>query len=526
MKPVLIGAIVGIVSVSGGAYLYYSNEFDKGVKESVETFNADAENKFTVEYEDLSTNLLGGHVSATDIRITDKRKTDNVLHIGSVDADINIWAGLDSMIIQSGKISEISIGTPELKFSLNSVAVSGLKLAEAIDQFQKREFTSIPLTMFELSGLNAKVNSDKPVEINTDSIVFRTSDAGTKLEEFQYSGVAFKALKDKISMSLGNFHIIGGDLGWIDDMVWAVRTRAADNPFHDARAKKIAQKLAVLSLDYMGLESFEINDFKMTGPNDISLSLKDLYIKDLAREKGMVVAAKVGLTDMSVPNLKNFSPQANQVFTLADYNDFSMTMRAETKFDPAIEEMTNDSFVQIDELLKLSSDFKMSGVDLAKMYSALLPLQELQFEQMLADLSAPENDTPEAELENALNDMLEAMKAAYVGYYTGLETSLTIEDAGLNDKLLNFYAASTGQGRDQLRSHFASLAILNLAPLFGSSKPANMSQVFASYFADKSIPFQLNLRAKQVFTAENFDNLTSENWHELFDIELNQKTAQ
>lgn len=525
MKSVLIGAIAGVAAVSGSAYIYFSNEFDQGIRDSIEQFNADAENDFTITYEDLNTSLFGGAVSAKDIRVASKNVGDTVLHIGSFNAGIDIWDGLDTRLVQSGKASEISLSTPKGIFSLFSIEVQDLRLGEAIDQINNKEFTSIPLTMFELTGLDAKMNSTAE-EIKTDSILFKTSDGGTKLDEFHYSGVTLNVPATSVSMSLGNFQINGGDLDWINDFVWLANKRDTNDTFHDARAREIAQKMAIQSMNYMGVESFEVKDFNLTGPAEVSMSIKDLYVKDLVREKEMVVAAKAGITDFSILNMKNIPMEANQFLTLADYNDFNLNIHGESKFNASTGEMNTDSIIEIDELFKLSNDFTMSGVDLAKMRTALLPLQEKQFEQMFTELSASEQTTPEAELAKAMGDMIDTLKAAYVGYYTGFETSLKLEDIGLNDKLLKYYSVSTGAGRSQLRKNFNDLTRISLAPLFGSSKPANMDQAIASYFAPESSPFGLSFTTKQTFTAETFDHVTAENWHELFDIAVSQTPAQ
>lgn len=519
MKPAVWGSALGTIVVAGGAYAYVSYEISNGLAAALEAFNADEAYKVAISYDDLSVNPLFGTVEFENVMIANKEGNEGKFSVKSIAADLDLWNMEDLDGFKGGQLTGLEFTKDATAARIESAEIRGLDIPAIREMAETKTFTKIPLTKFALAGLHFKVPQGADQTFSIGEIGFETSQDGTELKELLYKDFAFDLPTQETSMKLGKMHIKGGDFSAFKGLIAAGTAHARGEVLSQAEIDSITDKLVDSAMGSFGFGSMEVSGFRMEAGNGLAVSLKNMYFKDVERYETMIIGGTYGIEDFEIKGLKNVSPQAQQILTIAEMEDLRLNLKSTSSFDKDQDRLSGTSEMRLDDLLTMSSQMAFEGIDFKAWQDRMRPFLRKQYGDMVTQIATgqvPEPQDPQAQIA----EMIGLVKQAYTGFYSTVAMSVTLEDKGLNEKGLNVYSAMTGMTVDQLRQQFGMAATGNLTMLLGPATPEDLASTVNAYLAQSSLPLTLSIENTSPLTDETLKDIDATNWHQLFDIKL------
>lgn len=518
MKRTLIG-VAAIIGITGASYAYLTNEVESSLHSLIDNFNASEDHRMHVAYDDLDIGLFDGSVNMSGIVLKNRDNEATQMKIARASAEMDFWSEADIPSISGGSLAGVDFDAPKAEIKLANAGFEGVDLESFAKNWKTKEFTTAPVRLFELDGLELKSKENNAIDAVIESIRFETENNGKDLVVMAFGGLKIDSAEAGTT-NLGLFSVRGGDIELFAKFLSAAIKSESDQEASKQALEAMADDLAAASLNYGGVKSFEMSDFAVSAPNGFAMSIDEVYFRDLQLISGLLVGGKFGVTDFFIPKLAGLTPQFDPILEIAEQDSFRMNVKGFSEYDETTSELKSESSIILDDLISISSDFEMQDVDLAKMAAAMKELQKKQIEAAFDDIEVGEESTPPSDPAAELNEMINLLLDAYTGYYSSIGTTMNVEDRGLNTKFLNVYAAMAGATPDQLRAHFGQIGLVSLSQLLGTSTPTNLQETLQSYLAEQSVPFTFSMKSNSAFDADTVSELTAENWHTVFDFEL------
>lgn len=525
MKPAVWGSALGVLVIAGGAYGYLSYEFTNQVEGALYAFNEQSDNEYNITYGDVDTSLFSRSFTLTDLVASERNSEDDdkgeTITAKKLVATLGGKETGSMLDLASVDVNGISIKGGDSTVDVNSLRLGGVDAASFMEQVESERFREIPVSFIEVRGFRFDDNNGGRGGLNT--FRFAATPDGSRLEEFLIENFTVDDPAGKVDMSIGTIRFSGGDLATLTDFARMAAGIDADNTLSDREIDAMAERMAAAAVGSFGVESMRMSDLRVTGAQGVSVSLRDMQFTDIVRQGAMVVGMNFRLDDLAMENMKAISPQAAQIFTIAEMEGLHIDITSQASYDAQASQLSSTSSIHLRDLVTLNSDMRLQDVDLEAMAEGMIPMQKENYRTMLMQMAgkAPETPDPQAEL----GRMLDMVAAAYAGYYSKAQMTLTLEDKGLNERGLRVYSTLSGMPEDQLRQQFAVAAAANMSALLGSSAPDNLPQIFTGYLTAPSQPFTLSLANKAPLTKEDLTGMTMATWHQLFDVGLTSGTG-
>lgn len=518
MKKLLVGA-VAVVALSAGAYAYLVSAAESNIESLAAEFNTSEDHELVVRYDDLDISLLSGSVELAGVQFVNRSDESKAIKVNNAVVSIDFWTDGDLPAISAAELTAVDMSAPEFELGVGKISFEGFDLNATTQAVESKELENVPLGSLSMDDLKVISTKDQNVELTLGEFRFETTNGGQDLVELSYNDIAF-TFDDpqKTTMSLEEFTIKGGDLALLAKLISKGMQSEEEGNGADTFMQSIAADYSAATINYGGVDSFEMLDFKIATEAGFGMSIDEYYLRDVKRSGGIVVAGKTGITNFEVPTLKGLSPQMDQILAIAQHDGLRMNLLAQSDYDADTSELVGETSFVIDDLVSLSSEFSMQNINLQKMAEAMIEFQSMQFESAAADIAAAENGQQVQDPTAELAETIDAMLAAYIGYYDSFAMNIDLKDSGLNTKFLNVYSAMTGATPDQLRASFVQLGTVNLSSALGTSTPPNLQQSLELYLAETSKPIRLEISSNESFDSEAVSTLDAENWHTVLDI--------
>ncbi len=512
----LTTAVVGAAAIGG--YFYLSSSLDAAIQDQVDAFINSPDVEVDIAFDSLKTNLLAGTATIEGVNITNPEKPDGKAAIKSVNLEIGFSPLTGSATVDGIRIEGFEFTEQDGSFSVTSGEVRGADLPAIYAAFEEEALKDWPFTLVDIQG--AKMvgtpanNPMQKVTMSLNAARVATNDDQTRIDDFLIEDFAVDAANQG-SFVIGRYEIKGLDIGWIKDLVALKMAPEAGEGAHDALEKAAALSLAKASINYMGIDSFKIEDVVFDMPvQGMAISLKEMSVGNLVRPADIVLGGAMKVDALEFKGIQNASPQAMQIFTLAGLDTLRLDMDSNTSFDDATNAATSTMNLSLDKLIKLQSESTIAGIDAPKMSEKLLAYQTKQMEEAFraAEGQVPPQQNPLAQIAEALS--------VYTGYYDSVAMTLGLEDQGLIPRGLKVYSTLTGMPEDQLRQQFTMMAITQTTPALGQGAPENLAEVIQAYMAPESQPMRISVRSLVPMTEEALQGITQQTWQNVFGLEL------
>jgi len=513
---ILTTAVVGAAAIGG--YFYLSSSLDAAIQDQVDAFINSPDTEVDITFDSLKTNLLSGTATIEGIEITNPEKPDGKAAIKSVDLDVGFNPFAGGATVDGIRVEGFEFTEQDGSFSVASGEVRGTDLPAIYAAFEEETLKDWPFTLVDIQG--AKMigtpasNPMQKVTMTLRAARIATNVDQTRVDDFLINDFAVDA-SNQGYFAIGRYEIKGLDLGWIKDLVALKMAPEAAEDAHDTLEKTAALSLAKASINYMGIDSLKIEDIVFDMPvQGMAISLKEMSVDKLVRPADIVLGGAMKVDALEFKGIQNTSPQAMQIFTLAELDTLRLDMDSNTSFDDATDSATSTMNLSLDKLIKLQSESTIAGIDAPKMSEKLLAYQTKQMQEAFraAEGQAPQQQNPLAQIAEALS--------VYTGYYDSVAMTLGVEDQGLIPRGLKVYSTLTGMPEDQLRQQFTMMAIAQTAPAFGQGAPDNLAEVIQAYMAPQSQPMRISVRSLVPITEDALRGVTQQTWQNVFGLEL------
>ncbi|SDE49162.1 hypothetical protein [Kordiimonas lacus] len=513
---ILTTAVVGAAAIGG--YFFLANSFEAQVQAQVDSIISNPDLDVDVTYDSLKTDLFSGTAMIEGIKVINPERPDSEATVKSVNLDIGFNPIAGSATVDGFRIEGLDFSEKDGSFSLESGEVRGADLPAVMTAFQEETLQDWPFTLVEVQGAKMEGtpanNPSQKVMMSLNTARMATNGDLTRVNEFLIDDFVLNAANNG-SFTLGRYEVTGFDIGWIKDLIAMNRAPEDEEGSGDALEMAAAASLAKASLNYMGIDSFKIEDFKFDMPmQGMAMSFKEISVKDLVRPADLVLGGTMKIDAFELKGMQNTSPQAMQILTLADLDTIRIDMDTSTRFEKATDAVTTVTTLALDKLIKLQSEGTIGGIDAARMSEKLLAYQT---EQMLEAFRAADAETPPQQ--DPFAQVLEAL-SVYTGYYDSVDLTLGLEDQGLISRSLKVYSALSGMPEDQLREQFTMMAIAQTAPALGEGAPENLADVIQAYMAPQSQPMRISMRSLVPMTEEALNGITPQTWQDVFGLKL------
>ncbi|NVJ99386.1 MAG: hypothetical protein HWE25_14625 [Alphaproteobacteria bacterium] len=519
MKPAVWGTALGALVVAGGAYAFVSHQVNTGIIDAIDAINTDTANGFAVSYTDFSASPFSGTVTFNELVINNTNSATSVIRAEKAKGTLDLW-NLDEMnLLEAAHLEKVSVSQGAITFSADSASVRNLDIEAVQALAEAPVFSGIPVSRFEMTGFKMNVKGGPEQNFGLRRLLVQTSDNGNRLDEFLYEGFAFKAPQQQVGIGLEKLHLRGGDLGFVQKLMDLAKARTEGLDITDEDINKTTAAMVDAGIASFGFEKMSISGFKAEAANGLLISLKDMYVKDIERVEGLALGATYAIEDLEIKGLKNISPQAAQMLTIAEMEDLRLNMASKSGYDKTSMTLRGDSAIKIDDLINLDSAMAIEDVDLAAFRERMRPLLHEQYKGMVTQIAtgAPQQaENPQEQM----TKLFGLMARAYTGFYSTAKFSITLEDQGLNKKGLALQSAMTGMQVEQLRQQLTAGVTANLVMLLGPAAPADLASSLQAYLAEPSQPLRLTVQNTARLTEEVVAGMNQTNWHQYFNIEM------
>lgn len=514
MKRILVGgALVGAVAV--GAYAYVDHRFEAEIIDAIERRNADPEVDGVLVYESLDTSLLSGTATISGLVVTNRETKAVATRVKNGSMKFDVGFGGSPGTLEAFSFDGIEVSDATARITVAHLSADGLNV-DPLGAASLDSLTDMTVENFKLDDIKATITAPAPMEFSLRRIVLDTSDEGKTLDEFRFEGLLLDAVSPigvPLKAKLDEIHVRGGNIGVLRDLFDMEKTADGQPKFKKAAMRAYMKE----SLNYFGLEKVRLKGLDVAAPNGVTVTLDEMLVDDVKRRAGMVMGARGKLDNFRVTNLSVISPQAAQILSIAELDQFVMNGESKTGVDETSNTFTSDAHMRIEDVLDTRMSATLRDVDIETMVERITALQEEQI--TLMERIEKGDMTPEDMV--ALNQQMMAnVIGVYFGYYEGFELTTTLEDIGGVRRGLNVYSAMTGMPVEELRTQFAAAATQNLMMLFGENTPPQLQETFTSFLASPSTPLGVSVKSRQDMRQVKPEDVNAANWGDYIAVDI------
>jgi len=514
MKRILVGgALVGAVAIGG--YAYVDHRFEAEIIDAIERRNADPEVDGVLVYESLDTSLFSGTANITGLVVTNRETKTVTTRVKNGSLKFDVGFGGSPGTLEAFSFDGIEVSDATASISVGHLSADGLNV-DPLAAASLESLTDMSVENFKLTDVKASITAPSPMEFSLRQIVLDTTGGGKTLNEFRFEGLMLDAVSPiglPIKAQLEQIHVRGGNIGVLRDLFDMDRDADGRPRFKNDAMRAYMKE----SLNYFGFEKVGVKGLDVAVPNSVTVSLDEMLIDDFKRMAGMVVGVRGKLDNFRVSNLSALSPQAAQILSIAELDQFVMNAESKTRIDESTRTFTSDANMRIDDVLATTMSATMSDVDIDAMAKRIHALQDQQI-SLMERMEESEMKPEDMEAFNA--EMMESMLAVYFGYYEGFELAAKLDDIGGIGRGLNVYSAMTGIPADDLRTQFAMAATQNLMMMLGDNTPPQLQETLTGFLASPSTPLSVKVNSKQDMRQVKPDDINETNWGEYIAIDI------
>lgn len=345
----IVGAVVALAAVGGGAYWYTGQQVTQEVRASLEEMRTSLPASVTLTYGDVTTSVIEGKAAVSNV----------------------VLAGPDASIT----VKTLDMGQPD---SENRVS-----------------FVAKDLTMVEVGGAQA----DKPVTMTLGTLVVENLDPApiarlvqqdqTAVTDFSAEAVSMTLLsvadEDNSTASIGALRfgkiakgvfadvaVENFDLKGSDGEVVKVRTMTLGG-LNIAEAMKMNEPEEALRRVMM--DSLSVEGMFVRGVDGEEVSMKRMAIDEVTRWKGMNTGGRMVIEELSVPLELG---DAEAVMMAQQFGIESLVMDLETRasLDPVTKDVQGTSNLLLRDLARLTLDFDVAKLDVDLEAFAVMPAEQ------------------------------------------------------------------------------------------------------------------------------------------------------
>lgn len=511
-KAKLLIGTGSVLIIGVGVYSYLQNTVETNIEAQIKAFNDRNIGKFNISYESLEANPAAGEFNLKNVKIDIN--------------EINGTSTIDNLLISAGikggeftlsglEADNFNLSSDKINLSFSDFNIEGANLSVFDDKEKLRNLDKFPVNVFHIQDLKLEANSaelSQPFGLSLKEYSLAVDPESEALTAFELDGLNVNFLVSSIlpvNMNYGNISIKGGDLSWFDKAIELSQDTFKDNLGDLPEAERIielqkaqavfTETMMPVFINYMGIESFEWNDFSVSLPNGSNVSFDKLYVNDLERIDNMVVGGKSGWIDFAAPDLTGFTPELDSQLSLLGLKGTRLTMTSEAHYDQANSASISKSHLSLENIADITIDYTLNNFD-PKAY----------YEKSIAVYSPEVQQNPEKIME------------IYAELFKDVSGTLTLTDKSIINRFINGYAAQTGADPEALRAQFTGIAVANLTQLFGAYVPTDLAQAVSGYMASTSVPLVLDIATKEKLSSETINQISAANWGDYIKVDVKQ----